>query len=78
MENTQDLVALLIAPSTTWGIALRGLLWLVVAIVIVISSNRYSNKIDPTQVIKRRLGSLFIFMFLSMGLMYLLFSYIPG
>lgn len=78
MDVTQDLLAVLIAPSTTFGIALRGLLWLVIAVVIIISSNRYNAKIDPSQVIKRRLGSLFIFMFLSMGLMYLLFSYIPG
>ena len=78
MATAQDLITMLIAPTTTGGIALRGLIWLVIATVIIVSSNRYNAKIDPTQVIKRRLGSLFLFMFLSVGLMYLLFSYIPA
>jgi hypothetical protein len=78
MDSSQDLLTLLVAPTSTAGILLRGAIWLVIAIVIIISSNRYNQKIDPTQVIKRRLGSLFLFMILGVGLMYLLFSYVPA
>lgn len=78
MERAQDWLTLLVAPTTTGGIILRGLIWLVIATVIIVSSNRYNLSIDPTQAVKRRLGSLFLFMFLSAGLMYLLFSYIPA
>lgn len=78
MERAQDLLTLLVTPTTTGGIILRGLIWLVIATVIIVSSNRYNLSIDPTQAVKRRLGSLFLFMFLSVGLLYLLFSYIPA
>jgi hypothetical protein len=78
MGSAQDLITLLVAPTSTAGIILRGGIWLVIATVIIISSNRYNLKVDPTQVVKRRLGSLFLFMFLSVGLMYLLFSYVPA
>ncbi len=78
MDKAQALLLLLVAPTTTWGILLRGLIWLLVATVIIVSSNRYSTRIDPTQVVKRRLGSLFLFMFLSVGLIYFLFSYVPA
>lgn len=78
METAQDWLTLLVAPTTTGGIILRGLIWLVIATVIIVSSNRYNLSIDPTQAVKRRLGSLFLFMLLSAGLMYLLFSYIPA
>lgn len=78
MDNAQALITMLVAPTSTAGIVLRGVIWLVIATVIIISSNRYNLKVDPSQTIKRRLGSLFIFMMLSVGLMYLLFSYIPA
>ena len=78
MQNAQALLTMLVAPTTTWGIVLRGAIWVVIATVIIVSSNRVSSNIDPTQVIKRRLGSLFMFMILSVGLMYLLFSYVPA
>lgn len=78
MDNADALITMLIAPTSTAGIVLRGAIWLVIATVIIISSNRYNLKVDPSQVIKRRLGSLFIFMMLSVGLMYLLFSYVPA
>ena len=73
-----EFIQLLIAPTSTWGIVLRALIWVVIAGVIIASSNRYSSKIDPTAAVKRRLGSLLLFMFLSIGLVYLLFSYVPA
>lgn len=78
MDGAQSLFTALLFPSTVAGIALRGVIWSAIAIVIVISSNRYSSSVDTTGVIKRRVGSLLIFFGLSIGLVYLLFSYIPA
>jgi hypothetical protein len=71
-------IQLLVAPTTTWGIVLRAIIWVLIATVIIASSNRYSPRVDPSQAIKRRLGSVLLFMFLSVGLVYLLFSYVPA
>ncbi len=68
----------LLFPDSVGGIVLRGLLWSVIAVVIVISSNRYAPGMDTTGVIKRRIGSMVLFLGLSVGLVYLLFSYIPA
>jgi hypothetical protein len=77
MQSAQEFITYLLFPTSLGGIILRGIIWGVIALVIVVSSNRYASNLDTTSVIKRRLGSLIIFMGLSMGLVFLLFSYVP-
>lgn len=78
MEGVPDFLTALLFPESLGGIIVRGLIWSVIAVVIVISSNRYAPGMDTTGVIKRRVGSLLLFVGLSIGLVYLLFSYIPA
>lgn len=78
MEGMPNFLSNLLFPESIGGIVLRGLLWSIIAVVIVISSNRYAPGMDTVGVIKRRVGSLLIFLGLSVGLVYLLFSYIPA
>lgn len=78
MESVQNLISSLLFPTSTIGIVFRGVIWSVIAFVIVISSNRYSSSVDTSGLIKRRVGSLLIFLGLSIGLVYMLFSYIPA
>lgn len=78
MESAQSLFMALLFPTSVVGIILRGILWSAIAFVIVISSNRYASNMDTSGIIKRRVGSLILFVGLSIGLVYLLFSYVPA
>lgn len=67
----------LVFPTSTWGIVLRGCIWMAIAGVIIATSNRYSNKIDSGSRVKHALGSFLIFLILGSGLVYFLFSFVP-
>lgn len=78
MEGMPDFLSALLFPETVVGIIFRGLVWSAIAIVTVFASNRYAPGMDTSGVVKRRIGSLLIFLGLSVGLIYLLFGYVPA
>lgn len=69
-----DIVHSLFAVDSIWSVALRGLLWFVVAIVIIISAD-VPNPQLATKNMKSNLGFLLLFICLSGGLIYLLFGF---
>lgn len=74
VESLQPLITALFSPNSVWSVVLRGAIWVVVALVIILSSDSH----DPEQSLKSlksNLGFLVIFLVLSGGLVYLLFGY---
>lgn len=62
------------AVDSIWSVVTRGLIWLGIALVIIVSMDRP----DPDQSIKdlkSNLGFFLMFLFLSGGLIYLLFGF---
>jgi len=58
-------------------ILLRALLWFVVALVIIASTDTSGRKMRNTADLKANLGLLFLFLLLAGGLVYLLFGFVP-
>ena len=74
MELLQDIVRQAFAVDSIWSVVTRGLIWLGIALVIIISM----DKPDPQQSIKdlkSNLGFFLMFLFLGGGLIYLLFGF---
>lgn len=69
-----DIVHSLFAVDSIWSVVLRGLLWFVVAIVIIISAD-VPNARNASKNMKSNLGFLLLFICLSGGLIYLLFGF---
>lgn len=74
MTLLQELVHQAFAVDSIWSIVVRGGLWLLVAIIIIISTDHP----DPDKSIKNlksNLGFFLMFIFLTGGLVYLLFGF---
>jgi len=73
-ETIRELVISAFAVDSFGSIVVRGVIWLAIALVIIISA----DSVDPdkaTKNLKSNLGFLLIFMVLSGGLVYLLFGF---
>jgi hypothetical protein len=58
-------------------IFLRAILWFVVALVIIASTDTSGRKVKNSAHLKSNLGLMFLFLVLAGGLMYLLFGFVP-
>jgi hypothetical protein len=73
-ETIRELVISAFAVDSFGSIVLRGVVWLAIAIVIIISADAVDQD-KASKNLKSNLGFLLIFMILSGGLVYLLFGF---
>jgi len=74
MELLRELISKAFAADSIWSVVLRGVIWLVIAIVIIVSMD--SPNADSSSVkLKANLGFFLMFTMVSGGLIYLLFGY---
>lgn len=66
-----------LSVNSVGSVALAALIWFVVSIVIIASTDTGGNKYADKD-IKANLGLLFLFLIVGSGLMYLLFSFAPA
>lgn len=76
MEVVRDIVSSLFAVNSIWSVAFRGLIWLVVSIIIIISVDN-PNAQDSLKNMKANLGFFFMFLILGTVLVYMLFGMFP-
>lgn len=77
VEMLRAVYQAILEPTNIWSVVARGVIWLVVAVVVMVSV----DKPDPDKSLKdlkSNLGFLVIFLVLSGTLMYLLFGYAPS
>lgn len=77
MPTVSSVIQQALAADSIWSVVLRGGIWLVVAIIILINT----DKPDPDQSmkdLKASLGFFMMFIILSGGLIYLLFGFAPA
>jgi hypothetical protein len=81
METLQttvsDIIASLFAIDSIWSVVLRGVVWFVVAIVIIVSVD-HANPEDSMRSLKSNLGFFLMFLILSGTLVFMLFGYSPS
>lgn len=74
MEAIQEIFRQAFAVDSIWSVVVRGLIWLGIALVIIVSM----DKPDPQESmkdLKANLGFFTMFLVLSGGLVYLLFGF---
>lgn len=77
MEILRELVIKAFAVDSVWSIVLRGLIWLVISIVIIVSMDN-PNAEQSSIKLKANLGFFLMFTMLAGGLIYLLFGYVQS
>ncbi len=73
MDAIRDLVIKSFAVDSIWSVVVRGGIWLVIALVIIVSVDNQSNNLQSNK-LKANLGFFTMFLLLSGGLIYLLFG----
>jgi len=76
-EAIQSVIQSVVAVDSIWSVVFRGALWLIISLVIIISTDA-PNPERSLKNLKSNLGFLLLFMVLSGGLIYLLFGYTPS
>jgi len=74
MDSVKELIHQAVAIDSIWSIVLRGVLWLIISFIIIISMDN-PNADLANKKLKANLGFFIIFMILSAGLVYLLFGF---
>lgn len=74
VETIRELVISAFAVDSFGSIVLRGIIWLAIALVIIISADA-ADPDKATKNLKSNLGFLLVFMVLTGGLVYLLFGF---
>ena len=74
--SLQTFVQSLFSVTSIWSVIGRGVLWFVVATVVIVSTDTPDQKKSLTN-LKANLGFVVLFLLLSGGLVYLLFGYSP-
>lgn len=74
MELAQELIHSAIAIDSIWSVVLRGVIWLAIAMVIIVSSD-HPNPQESLKNLKSNLGFLLMYIVLSGTLLYLLFGF---
>lgn len=77
MEQLQNIAVALFSANSIWSVIARAALWFVVAAVIIISTDSPNPELANKK-LRTNLGFILIFLVLSGGLMFMLFSYAPG
>ncbi len=77
MELLRELVIKAFAVDSVWSIVLRGLIWFIIAIVIIVSMDN-PNAEQSSMKLKANLGFFLMFTILAGGLIYLLFGYVQS
>ena len=76
MSLVETVLYALFSPDNFWGVVGRGVLWFVIAGVIIASSDSPDQE-KSAKSLKKNLGFIFMFVILSGGLFYLLFGFAP-
>jgi len=74
MPTLDQVMFILFSAESIWSVVLRGAIWLIIALVIIVST----DKPDPDKAfkdLKSNLGFFLMFITLSGGLVYLLFGF---
>jgi hypothetical protein len=74
MPNFEALLTMFFSPDNIMSVVLRALIWMIIAVVIIVST----DKPDPEKGfkdLKANLGFFMMFLFLSGGLVFLLFGF---
>ena len=74
MDKVQSLIETAVNVNSVWSIVLRGAIWLVIALIIIVSVDN-PNSQAASKKLKANLGFFLMFMILSGGLIYLLFGF---
>lgn len=77
MQELQNLVVAMFSANSIWSVVARAAIWFVVAGVIIASTDN-PNPDEGHKKLRTNLGFFVLFLVLSAGLMFLLFSYAPG
>lgn len=72
----QNIVTSLFAVNSIWSVIFRGLIWLVVSVIIIISVDN-PNAQESLKNMKANLGFFFMFLILGTVLVYMLFGMAP-
>lgn len=78
MEVLSTLVNKALTVSSIWDVVIRGAIWFIIAIVIIVSVDNSKDGEDAGKNLRSNLGFLLMFLILSGGLVYLLFGYTPA
>jgi hypothetical protein len=73
-EIAQSLFDAAFAVDSIWSVAIRGGVWLAIALVIIVSSD-HVNPDKSLSNLKSNLGFLLMFIVLSGGLLFMLFGF---
>jgi uncharacterized integral membrane protein len=76
-ETFREIVQSLVAVDSIWSVVLRGALWLIISLVIIISTDA-PNPQRSMRSLKANLGFLLLFLVISGGLIYMLFGFTKG
>jgi hypothetical protein len=75
MGEIQHFILSLFTVDSMASVIARGVLWLVIAVVIILNSNNTQDPEKSAKKLKSSLGFLLLFLTLSSGLLFLLFGY---
>lgn len=78
MEFIKELLTKAFTIDTIWGVALRGAIWFLIAIVILFSVAAGQEEDDSGKTLRSNLGFLLMFLILGGVLFFLLFGYTPA
>ena len=73
MELIRELITKAFAVDSIWSVVVRGVIWMVIAMIIIISVDSPNSDLSSKK-LKANLGFFTMFLFLSGGLVYLLFG----
>ncbi len=73
MDAIRDLVIKAFAVDSIWSIVIRGGVWMIIAMIIIVSVDN-PNSDTSSRKLKANLGFFTMFLLLSGGLIYLLFG----
>lgn len=73
MDAIKDLITQAFTVDSVWSIVLRGVIWVVIAMIIIISVDNPNSDLSSKK-LKANLGFFTMFLLLSGGLVYLLFG----
>ena len=73
MDSIRELVAKAFAVDSIWSIVIRGAIWMVIAMIIIVSVDNPNSDLSSRK-LKANLGFFTMFLLLSGGLIYLLFG----
>ena len=76
MENLQNIAQALFSVNSVWSIILRGIIWTVMSLVILVATDN-PNIEQSVENVKSYLGFFLIFIVVSTSLIYLLFGFVP-